>query len=107
MGGMSSLLGMLPGIGRIKDQIDKVGMDDGVLKRQIAIIQSMTKKERKDPKLLNGSRRKRIASGSGVQVQDVNKLIKQFEQMQQVMKKMGKMGKKGLMRSGLKGLLGR
>lgn len=107
MGGMSSLLGMLPGVGRIKDQIDKVGMDDGVLKRQIAIIQSMTKKERKDPKLLNGSRRKRIATGSGVQVQDVNKLIKQFEQMQQMMKKMGKMGQKGLMRSGLKGLLGR
>lgn len=107
MGGMSSLLGMLPGVGRIKDQIDKVGMDDSVLKRQIAIIQSMTKKERKDPKMLNGSRRKRIASGSGVQVQDVNKLIKQFEQMQQMMKKMGKMGQKGLMRSGLKGLLGR
>lgn len=107
MGGMSSLLGMLPGIGKIKDQLDKVGMDDNILKRQIAIIQSMTKKERKDPKLLNGSRRRRIAAGAGMQVQDVNKLIKQFEQMQQVMKKMGKLGQKGLMRTGLKGLFGR
>lgn len=106
MGGMSSLLGMLPGVGRMKEQLDKSGLDDHLLKRQIAIIQSMTKKERKDPKLLNGSRRKRIAGGAGVQVQDVNKLIKQFEQMHQMMKKMGKLGQKGLMRSGLKGLLG-
>ncbi|WP_032113236.1 signal recognition particle protein [Candidatus Paracaedibacter symbiosus] len=107
MGGMSGLLGMLPGVSRVKDQLDKAGMDDSILKRQIAIIRSMTKKERKDPKLLNGSRRKRIASGSGVQVQDVNRLIKQFEQMQQMMKKFGKMGQKGMMRNGLKGLLGR
>lgn len=107
MGGMSSLLGMLPGIGRVKDQLDKAGVDDRILKRQIAIIRSMTKKERKDPKILNGSRRKRIAKGSGAEVQEVNRLIKQFEQMQQVMKKFGKMGQKGLMRSGLKGLFGR
>lgn len=106
MGGMSSLLGMLPGVGRMKDQLDKVGLDDHILKRQVAIIQSMTKKERKEPKLLNGSRRKRIASGAGVQVQDVNKLIKQYEQMHQMMKKMGKLGQKGFMRSGLKGLFG-
>lgn len=107
MGGMSSLLGMLPGIGRVKDQLDKAAIDDSVLRRQIGIIHSMTEKERKNPKLLNGSRRKRIAYGSGMQVQDVNRLIKQFEQMQQMMKKVGKMGQKGLMRSGLKGLLGR
>lgn len=107
MGGMSGLLGMLPGIGRVKDQLDKAGVDDGMLKRQVAIIRSMTKKERKDSKILNGSRRKRIASGAGVQVQDVNRLIKQYEQTQQMMKKFGKMGQKGLMRNGLKGLLGR
>lgn len=107
MGGMSSLLGMLPGVGRLKDQLDKANLDDGILKRQVAIIRSMTQKERKNSKILNGSRRKRIASGAGVQVQDVNRLIKQFEQTQQMMKKFGKMGQKGLMRNGLKGLLGR
>lgn len=106
MGGFGSIMGMLPGIGKIKDQLDQAGMDDRVIKQQIAIIHSMTKKERRYPQLLNGSRRKRIAAGSGMQVADVNKLIKQYEKMRDVMKKIGKMGKKGLMRGGLKGLLG-
>jgi signal recognition particle subunit SRP54 len=107
MGGLSSLMGMLPGIGRMKDKLSEAGMDDSVIKRQMAIIQSMTKKERRDPKLLNGSRKRRIATGSGTSVQEVNRLLKQFMQMQTVMKQMGKLGKKGLLRQGLKGLFGR
>lgn len=107
MGGFGGIMNMLPGVGKIKDKMSEMGVDDSMLKRQIAVIRSMTKKERRDHKLLNGSRRKRIAAGSGTQVQDVNRLIKQFEQMQAMMKRMGKMGKAGMMRGGLKGLLGR
>lgn len=107
MGGFGGIMSMLPGVGKIKDKMDEMGVDDTILKRQIAIIRSMTKKERRDPKILNGSRRKRIAAGSGTQVQDVNRLLKQFEQMQSMMKRLGKLGKSGLMRGGLKGLFGR
>ncbi|WP_010297215.1 signal recognition particle protein [Candidatus Odyssella thessalonicensis] len=107
MGGFGGIMSMLPGVGKIKDKMDEMGVDDTILKRQIAIIRSMTKKERRDPKVLNGSRRKRIAAGSGTQVQDVNRLLKQFEQMQSMMKRLGKLGKSGLMRGGLKGLFGR
>lgn len=107
MGGFGGIMNMLPGIGKIKDKMDEMGVDDSLIKRQIAIIRSMTKKERRNHKILNGSRRKRIAAGSGTQVQEVNRLIKQFEQMQGMMKKLGKMGKAGLMRGGLKGLFGR
>lgn len=106
MGGFGGILNMLPGVGRIKDKINEAGLDDKMIRRQIAIIRSMTKMERRQVKILNGSRRKRIAMGSGVGVAEVNRLLKQFEQMQQVMKKVGKMGKKGFMRSGLKGLFG-
>ncbi|MBW8309336.1 MAG: signal recognition particle protein [Candidatus Paracaedibacteraceae bacterium] len=107
MGGFGGIMGMLPGVGKIKDKMDEMGVDDRLIKRQVAIIRSMTKQERRDHKILNGSRRKRIAAGSGTQVQDVNRLIKQFEQMQGMMKRLGKMGKTGLMRGGLKGLFGR
>lgn len=107
MGGFGGIMNMLPGIGKIKDKMDEMGVDDSLIKRQIAIIRSMTKKERRNHKILNGSRRKRIAAGSGTRVQEVNRLIKQFEQMQGMMKKLGKMGKAGLMRGGLKGLFGR
>jgi signal recognition particle subunit SRP54 len=86
---------MLPGIGRMKDQMATAGLDDKMLKRQEAIILSMTKQERRDPDVLNGSRRKRIAKGSGVEVSEVNKLLKMHRQMSDVMKKMGK--GKGLM----------
>ena len=95
MGGMQGILGMLPGIGKMKDQLATAGLDDRMLKRQEAIILSMTKDERKTPDLLNGSRRKRIARGSGVDVAEVNKLLKMHRQMSDVMKKMGK--GKGLM----------
>jgi len=93
LGGMQGVLGMLPGVGKVKDQLAQAGMDDKVLTRQEAIIQSMTKKERADPDLINGSRRKRIAAGSGVEVSEVNKLLKMHRQMSDVMKKMGKGGR--------------
>src|SRR5262249_45069857 len=92
MGGAGSLMKMLPGLGKMADQLEKAGMDDKVLKRQEAIIQSMTPDERSHPKLLNASRRKRIAAGSGTQVQDVNRVAKQQEQMQIMMKRVKKMG---------------
>ena len=101
MGGMSSLMGMLPGIGKIKKQIDEARLDERVLKRQEAIISSMTRRERKNPKLLNGSRRRRIATGSGTTVPEVNRLLKQYQDMADMMKKVAKLGKKGLMRGGL------
>ena len=105
MGGMSSLLGMLPGIGKIKKQIDEAKIDESLLKRQEAIISSMTRKERRNPKVLNGSRRRRIAAGSGTTVPEVNRLLKQYQDMSDMMRKASKLGKKGLMRHGLPGLM--
>lgn len=93
MGGMKSILGLLPGMKKIQKELeDKI--DDKLVKRQIGIIQSMTEKERKLPNLLNASRRKRIAAGCGMTVTDVNKLMKQFEQTQQMMKRFKKLGGK-------------
>ncbi|WP_119677493.1 signal recognition particle protein [Indioceanicola profundi] len=105
MGGMGGMLGMLPGVAKIKDQMKNANIDEGILKKQEAIILSMTKAERKKPELLNASRRRRIALGSGTTVADVNRLIKQFQDMSQMMKKMKKLGQKGLMRQGLSALL--
>jgi signal recognition particle subunit SRP54 len=93
MGGMQGLLGMLPGVGKVKDQLAQAGFDDKVLSRQEAIISSMTKSEREKPDIINGSRRKRIAAGSGVEVSDVNKLIKMHRQMSDMMKQMKKGGR--------------
>ncbi|MGV8947778.1 MAG: signal recognition particle protein [Candidatus Paracaedibacter sp.] len=106
MGGLSKMMGFLPGIGKFKDKIAEAGMDDSVIRQQLAVVRSMTRQERRDYRLLNASRKRRIAAGSGTTVVDVNRLIKQFQQMQNMMKQMGKMGKKGLMRQGLKGLFG-
>src|SRR5471030_1784843 len=97
LGGMKGVLGMLPGVGKIKNQLDAAGLDDKILTRQEAIIQSMTKKERTDPDVINGSRRKRIAAGAGVEVSDVNKLLKMHRQMADMMKKMGKGGRMPMM----------
>lgn len=97
MGGMSGLMGMLPGVGKVQKQMDAAGIDDSILKRQIAIIQSMTKEERKRPDLMAANRKKRIARGAGVEVSEVNKLMKMHRQMADMMKKMGKKG-------GMKGL---
>ena len=96
MGDLNGLIGMMPGAKNIKKQLANSNMDDKLLAHQQAIISSMTKKERLNPKLLNGSRRKRIALGSGTTVQDVNRVLKQFKQMSAMMKKAGKLGKRGL-----------
>jgi signal recognition particle subunit SRP54 len=93
MGGMQGVLGMLPGVAKVKDQLAQSGMDDKILTRQEAIIGSMTKQERAKPDVINGSRRKRIAAGSGTDVSEVNKLLKMHRQMSDVMKKMGKGGR--------------
>ena len=95
IGGMSGMLGMLPGIGKMKKQLDAANLDDSILKRQRAIISSMTAKERRSPKILNASRKRRIAAGSGTNVQEINKLIKMHRQMADMMKKMGR--KKGML----------
>ena len=101
MGDMEGLLGMLPGAAKIKDQIAAANIDDKMIARQEAVILSMTPKERRNPKLLNASRRKRIAAGSGTSVQDVNRVLKQYRQMSTMMKKAGKMGNSGLLGGGL------
>ena len=97
MGGMGGILGMMPGAKKAKQAMAASNMDDKALTRQEAIISSMTKKERRKPALLNASRRKRIAAGAGVEVSDVNKVLKMHKQMAGVMKKMGRGGMKGLM----------
>lgn len=97
MGGLSSMLGFLPGMGKMKEQLAGANLDDGVMKKTEAIILSMTAKERRFPKLLNASRRQRIATGAGATVQDVNKLFKQYQQMEKMMKQMKKMSKRGKM----------
>ena len=99
MGGMSSLMGMLPGFGKLQKQMASAHMDDKVISHQEAIILSMTSKEKQNINLLNASRRKRIATGSGTSVQDVNRLVKQYMEMAKVMKKMGKQGAGGLLKS--------
>lgn len=105
MGDLKGLLGMLPGIGKFKAQLDAAKIDNGVFKRQEAIILSMTPRERRNPDLIKASRKKRIAAGSGVTVQEVNKLLKQYDQMAEMMKRMKKMGNRGLF-GGLPGGLG-
>jgi len=95
MGGMSGLMTMLPGISKAKKQMADSNLNEKFLVRQEAIINSMTPKERIHVKLLNASRKRRIAAGAGVEIQDVNRVLKQFKQMSLVMKKMKKLGKKG------------
>ncbi len=107
MGGLSSLMGMIPGINKFQDKIAQAGVNDHFIQRQIAIIRSMTKSEKKDARLINGSRKRRIALGSGTSIQDVNKLLKQFRDMSDMMKRMQKLGKKGFLRQGLQGLMPR
>lgn len=104
MGGFGGIMNMLPGMSKLKDKIDETKIDEKVIHRQIGVIRSMTQKERKNPKLLNASRKRRIAVGSGVEVQDVNRLLKQHQDMETIMKRMKKLGMGGLMKAGLKGL---
>ena len=107
MGGMQGMMGMMPGMGKMAKQVEEAGFDDKILKRQIALIQSMTKKERANPQLLQASRKKRIAAGAGMEVSDLNKLLKMHRQMSDMMKKMGKMGKGGMLKQAMKGMLGK
>ncbi len=93
MGGMDGVMSMLPGVSKLKQQMSDAAIDENILSQNEAIILSMTKKERKNPKIISGSRRKRISNGSGVDVTKINKLLKQFKMMSEMMKKMSK-GKK-------------
>lgn len=97
LGGMKGVLGLLPGMGKLTKHIEKANVDDRIFKRQEAIINSMTPKERKNPKIIAASRKRRIAAGAGMTVQDVNKLLKMHQDMATMMKRMKKMGKKGMM----------
>jgi signal recognition particle subunit SRP54 len=105
MGSVSSILGMLPGAAKLTQQIGEQNIDQKLLKRQAAIISSMTPQERRVPDIIKANRKKRIAAGSGTTVQEVNRLLKQFDEMTSMMKRMNKLGQKGLMRHGLSALL--
>ena len=96
LGGIKGILSMLPGVRKAKKALENSNLEDKTFLRMCAIISSMTKKEKKNPKIINGSRKKRIAKGSGVDIQDVNRLLKQFKNMQIMMKKMNKHGMSGL-----------
>jgi signal recognition particle subunit SRP54 len=105
MGGMEGILAMLPGVSRAQKQMAEAQIDEKLLIRQEAIIGSMTKAERLNAKLLNGSRKRRIAGGSGTTVQDVNRVLKQYKQISLMMKRAGKLGKKRLLRGGMQSML--
>jgi signal recognition particle subunit SRP54 len=105
MGGMSGLMGMLPGVAKMKSQLSAANLDERVLKRQVAAIDSMTPKERRHPDLLKASRKKRIAAGSGTKVEDINRMLKMHRTMADVMKAMGGGGKRGPM-AGIANMLG-
>jgi signal recognition particle subunit SRP54 len=94
MGGMSGLMGMLPGVAKMKNQLAQANIDEKVIKRQVAIIDSMTPRERRNPDILKHSRKKRIAAGSGTKSEDINKLLKMHRTMADMMKAMGS-GKRG------------
>jgi signal recognition particle subunit SRP54 len=104
MGGLSGLMGMLPGIAKMKNQMAAANLDDRVLKRQVAMIGSMTPQERRHPDILKASRKKRIAAGSGTRVEDLNRLLKMHRTMADMMKAMGS-GKRGPM-AGFANMLG-
>ena len=101
MGGIEGLMSFMPGVSKIKSQMDKAGVDEKIIIQNEAIILSMTKKERENPKIIDGSRRKRIANGSGTDVATINKLLKQFKMMSEMMKKMSKGNIKGMSDKGI------
>ncbi|MEX5727460.1 signal recognition particle subunit SRP54 [Rhodovulum iodosum] len=107
MGGMEGIMGMMPGMGKMSKQIEEAGFDDSILRRQIALIQSMTKKERANPQILQASRKKRIAKGAGLEVSELNKLLKMHRQMSDMMKKLGKKGGRAMMQKALGGMFGK
>ena len=105
LGGIKGILSKLPGASKIQDQMNKANIDDKVILRQQAIISSMTLDERNNHKIIHASRKKRIASGSGTSIQEVNKLLKQYHTMLKMMKKYGNMDKKTLLRQGFGNIL--
>ncbi|HUF86640.1 MAG TPA: signal recognition particle protein [Thermohalobaculum sp.] len=107
LGGMSGIMGMLPGMGKLTKQMEEANLDDRVIRRQIAIVNSMTRAERKKPDLMQASRKRRVAAGAGVEVQEVNRLLKMHRQMADMMKRMGRQGGKGLMRGALSQMFGK
>ncbi|MGB3314314.1 MAG: signal recognition particle protein [Albidovulum sp.] len=104
MGGMEGVMGMMPGMGKMAKQIEQSGFDDSIFRRQIALVQSMTKKERANPQILQASRKKRIAAGAGLEVSELNQLLKMHRQMADMMKKMGK---GGMLKQAMKGMFGK
>lgn len=106
LGSIGNIIGMLPGLSKFKNQIEEAGVGDGLIKKQEAIILSMTIKERRNPDIIKASRKKRIAAGAGVEVHEVNKLLKSYEQMSTMMKRMGKMGGMGSLSALKNGPLG-
>ena len=107
MGGMQSIMGMMPGMGKMAKQAEAAGLDDKAIRRQIALINSMTRKERANPDLLQASRKRRIAAGAGMDVAELNKLLKMHRQMADTMKKLGRMGKGGLLKQAMRAMTGK
>ncbi len=101
MGGIEGVMSFMPGVSKVKSQMDAAGIDEKIITQNEAIILSMTKKERQDPKIINGSRKKRIANGSGTDAATINKLLKQFKMMSEMMKKMSKGNLKGMSDKGI------
>ena len=101
MGGIEGVMSFMPGVSKIKSQMDAAGIDEKIITKNEAIILSMTKKERENPKIIDGSRKKRIANGSGTDPATINKLLKQFKMMSEMMKKMSKGNTKGLADKGI------
>ena len=101
MGGIEGVMSFLPGVSKLKSQMDQAGVDEKIITQNEAVILSMTKQERDNPKIINGSRKKRIANGSGTDIATINRLLKQFKMMSDMMKKMSKGNTKGLMDKGL------
>ena len=101
MGGIEGVMSFLPGVSKLKSQMDQAGVDEKIITQNEAVILSMTKQERDNPKIINGSRKKRIANGSGTDIATINKLLKQFKMMSDIKKKMSKGNTKGLMDKGL------
>jgi len=101
MGGIEGIMSFLPGVSKIKSQMDQAGVDEKIITQNEAVILSMTKKEKENPKIIDGSRKKRIANGSGTDVATINKLLKQFKMMSEMMKKMSKGNTKGMADKGI------
>ena len=106
MGGMGSIMQMMPGMSKMAKAAEDAGMNDKMIRRQIALINSMTRKERANPDILQASRKKRIAEGAGLEVSELNRLLKMQKQMGDTMKKLGKM-KGGMLKQAMRAMMGK